>query len=93
MAEPGALQVRGPRGSIAGGSGARDGAGHFVLTVVSGRFSGLGRVGRHRLVYDLLAELFQSDIHALTLTLLAPDEHSSAVGIPAPIPDARPGGS
>jgi BolA protein len=62
-----------------GHAGARGGAGHYVLTVVSARFSGLGRVARHRLVYDLLAELFEREIHALSLTLLAPAEQAGAV--------------
>jgi len=31
-------------------------------------------VKRHRLVYDALADLMQREIHALAMTLLAPDE-------------------
>ncbi|MGA3156688.1 MAG: BolA family protein [Steroidobacteraceae bacterium] len=57
----------------AGHAGAASG-GHFRLRVVSKAFSGLPLVQRHRLVHDALAPLFGSDIHALALETLAPDE-------------------
>ncbi len=60
----------------AGHAGAASGGGHFRLHLVSGAFEGLNRVGRHRLVYDCLRELMQTEIHALALTLLTPSEAS-----------------
>lgn len=36
----------------AGHEGARSGGGHYQLTLVSPRFSGLGQVARHRAVYQ-----------------------------------------
>jgi BolA protein len=58
----------------AGHEGAKSGGGHYRLRLVSKRFSGLPRMARHRLVYDALHDLMQRDVHALSMTLLAPDE-------------------
>jgi BolA protein len=58
----------------AGHAGARDGRGHFRVTVVSPRFAGLSRIARHRLVFAALDDLMQTDIHALTLQAFSPDE-------------------
>jgi len=58
----------------AGHAGAREGKGHFRLRIVSQRFAGLRSIGRHRLVYQSLADLMLSDIHALNITALTPDE-------------------
>jgi len=51
------------------------GGGHFRLRIVSARFTGLARVARHRLVYDLLSDLIPLRIHALALELRSPDEN------------------
>lgn len=58
----------------AGHAGARSGGGHFQLTIVSPRFAGLGRVQRHRLVYQTLGSLMTGTIHALAVTARTPDE-------------------
>ena len=57
-----------------GHAGARDGRGHFSVKIVSPKFAGTGRVQRHRMVYEALDELMQSDIHALAIEALAPEE-------------------
>ncbi len=57
-----------------GHAGARDGRGHFRVRIVSGKFAGLRSLARHRLVYDAFGTLMQSDIHALTVTALTPQE-------------------
>jgi BolA protein len=62
----------------AGHEGAKSGGGHYRLRLVSERFSGLSRMARHRLVYDALHDLMKREIHALSMTLLAPDESSRA---------------
>jgi len=64
----------------AGHSGARSGAGHFAVTVVSAAFTGLDTLARHRLVYRILAEEMRTTIHALALATLSPEEWSSAPG-------------
>lgn len=51
----------------AGHAGARSGRGHYRLKIVSPRFSGLAPVARHRLVYETLGEMMQTDIHALAI--------------------------
>lgn len=58
----------------AGHEGARSGGGHYRVRVVSPVFKDVSRLGRHRLVYDTLADLMRRDIHALAMTLLAPGE-------------------
>lgn len=58
----------------AGHEGARTGGGHFQVTVVSASFSGKSLLERHRLVYAALGDAMQSEIHALSIKALAPDE-------------------
>ena len=58
----------------AGHAGARSGGGHFNLTIVSNIFDGKGLLQRHRMVYDALGSAMQTDIHALTIKALTPEE-------------------
>lgn len=58
----------------AGHAGAKEGKGHFRVRVVSADFDGLRTLQRHQLVYRSLGELMQTDIHALSITALTPDE-------------------
>jgi BolA protein len=58
----------------AGHAGARDGRGHFRLRIVSDAFAGLRPLQRHQLVYRSLGELMRTDIHALSITALTPEE-------------------
>ncbi len=59
----------------AGHAGASPGGStHWNLTLVSGKFSGLGRPARHRLVYQALGDLMHNPIHALAITARAPEE-------------------
>jgi len=57
-----------------GHAGARDGRGHFRVTIVADAFSGLGRIHRHRLIYEALADMMASDIHALSIDASFPGE-------------------
>ncbi|HEY8099361.1 MAG TPA: BolA family protein [Burkholderiaceae bacterium] len=61
----------------AGHAGAASGGGHYRLRLVSAAFEGQNRITRHRLVYDCLSDMMQSDIHALVIIALAPSEISS----------------
>ena len=72
--EPLALTVIDESAAHAGHAGAASGGGHYHLTIVSARFSGLSRVARHRMVYAALGPLMQGAIHALALVTLAPAE-------------------
>ena len=50
---------------------------HFAVTIVSAAFAGLGRVARQREVYQALAGELATQVHALSLTTLTPDEDKS----------------
>ncbi len=54
----------------AGHPGARSGAGHFRVSVVSRKFEGLSRVNAQRLVYDALADEMGGAIHAITINTM-----------------------
>ncbi len=58
----------------AGHPGARSGGGHFVATIVSIDFTGQNMLARHRMVYDALGEMMDTDIHALSIKALTPEE-------------------
>ncbi|HEX7964992.1 MAG TPA: BolA family protein [Gammaproteobacteria bacterium] len=68
------LDVRDDSALHAGHAGARDGRGHFTVRVVSSAFAGHTRVQRHRMVYAAVGELMQSDVHALSISALTPEE-------------------
>lgn len=57
-----------------GHAGARDGSGHYAVTIVSHRFEGLLPLARHRLVYEALGEMMGREIHALQIEALTPNE-------------------
>lgn len=61
----------------AGHAGAKDGKGHFDLTIVSATFTGQNRVQRHQAIYQALNDLLQTDIHALRIKALTPSERST----------------
>jgi len=50
-----------------GHAGAKDGRGHFQVTIVSDRFKDIPPIQRHRLVYDAVGDLMETDIHALSI--------------------------
>ena len=72
--QPLALEIRDDSHRHAGHEGARDGRGHFAVRIVSSAFEGVNLLARHRLVYDALGTLMQTDIHALSLKAQAPSE-------------------
>ena len=59
----------------AGHVGARpEGETHFTVEIASARFCGLSRVARQRLVYGVLADELRTDVHALALKTVTPEE-------------------
>jgi BolA protein len=72
---PSHLEVINDSHHHAGHSG-DDGTGesHWTVVVESGRFAGLNRVARQRLVNHALADLLSSRIHALAIRARAPGE-------------------
>ena len=67
------MQVHDDSAAHAGHAGAREGS-HFNVRIVSSRFSGVGRLARHRLVYDSLGSLSAQHVHALAIVAKAPGE-------------------
>ena len=57
-----------------GHAGARDGRGHFRLSIVSAAFNGQRGMQRHRMVYAALGDMMQTDIHALSIEAISEEE-------------------
>ncbi len=57
----------------AGHAGAR-GGGHFVVHIVAEQFAGKSPIQRHRMVYDAMGDLMQSEVHALSIRAEVPTE-------------------
>lgn len=53
---------------------ASSGGGHFKLSIVALEFQGLTAVARHRAVYAALNRHIPTEIHALTITALTPQQ-------------------
>jgi len=68
---PDALEVVDDSHQHVGHAGAREGR-HFSVAITSAHFEGLGRVARHRLVYDALHDLMPRGIHALAIDARTP---------------------
>ena len=58
----------------AGHEGAKDGKGHFDVTIVSRDFEGQNRIQRHRMVYDALTQLMHPAIPAIRIKAFTPSE-------------------
>ena len=57
-----------------GHAGAQSGGGHFSVDIVADIFKQKNLPQRHRMIYQALGELMQSEIHALRIHAKAPDE-------------------
>ena len=77
--QPSHLELRDESAAHVGHPGARGGAGHFRLRVVSTSFRGLSPLQRHRLVNATLAPLFEGAVHALAMETLTPEEFDELV--------------
>jgi len=71
---PATLEITDDSHRHVGHAGARDGRGHFSVRIVAARFAGARPLERHRLVYEALGDLMLTDIHALSVTAIAPKE-------------------
>jgi BolA family transcriptional regulator, general stress-responsive regulator len=71
--QPSAIDVQDDSHLHAGHAGAREGR-HFTVRITSAAFEGLGRVARHRLVYDAARSLIAEGIHALAIVARTPAE-------------------
>ncbi|MDZ7643736.1 MAG: BolA family protein [Woeseiaceae bacterium] len=75
--EPTELLVRDQSHLHIGHPGAGDGRGHFDIKITAPAFSGASRIQRHRMVYDALGDLLETDIHALKIRAFSPGESQS----------------
>ena len=68
------LEVKDDSHRHSGHAGASDGRGHFKVMVVSEAFAGKASLARHRAVYAALGQMMETDIHALSIKALTPQE-------------------
>ncbi|MCO7226366.1 BolA family transcriptional regulator [Pleionea sp. CnH1-48] len=52
-----------------GHAGAKSGKGHFVVQISSSAFEGKRPLQCHRLIYDALGDMMDTDIHALSIQI------------------------
>jgi BolA protein len=72
---PARLQIDDESARHSGHAGARpDGETHFRVIIEAAAFFGLSRLERQRLVHEALAEELAGQVHALSVTALAPGE-------------------
>ena len=72
--QPQYLVVEDESARHAGHAGAAAGGGHFRVLVVAEAFRGQDPVKRHSVVYAALGNAMRSEIHALALRTLTPEE-------------------
>lgn len=70
---PEQIEIRDDSAAHANHAG-HSGGSHLHLTIVSPAFTGLSILERHRLIYRLLDDLMQTQIHALAIKAQAPEE-------------------
>ncbi|MDX1443176.1 MAG: BolA family protein [Gammaproteobacteria bacterium] len=78
--EPVALEIKDESHKHVGHAGAQSGMGHFAMTIASPAFEGKSTLERHRLVYDTLGEMMHTDIHALSIRALTPEDIDTGDG-------------
>lgn len=61
----------------AGHAGARSGGGHFNVVIVADGFRGKSAVQRHQAVYAALGDAMKTEIHALAIRAMTPEEWQS----------------
>jgi len=71
---PDRLEIRDDSALHAGHAGARDGAGHYAVTIRAEAFRGCSRIECHRLVYKAVEDMMPSQIHALSIDAAAAGE-------------------
>lgn len=69
---PTALEIVDQSHLHAGHAGAATGRGHFDLTIRAAAFAGKTPIQRHRMVFDALGNMMQTDIHALSIRAETP---------------------
>lgn len=63
---PNSLEIIDESHKHAGHASAR-GGGHYIVHIVSDAFAGKPTIQRHRMVYDAMGELMNTEVHALSI--------------------------
>ena len=71
---PDKLEITDESAKHAGHAGARSGGGHFIVEIIARDFTGKNLITRHRMVYDSLGDMMDTEIHALSIQAYSPDE-------------------
>ena len=71
---PEVLEIEDESHKHVGHVGAKEGKGHFKVRIVSSEFTGMGRIQRHQAIFAALGDLMATDIHALSIHALSPEE-------------------
>ena len=71
---PASLEIEDQSALHAGHAGVQNGGGHFAVKIISNKFNGKNRIERHRMVYKALGNAMQTEIHALSINPLTPEE-------------------
>lgn len=74
---PERLEIEDESARHAGHEGAKGGGGHYRLTIVSSQFEGKMPIARHRLIFDLLGDMMQKEIHAISIKAYTPGENQA----------------
>jgi len=61
-----------------GHAGAKEGKGHYRVHIVSASFDSTRPIERHRMVFEALGEMMETDIHALSVSALPPISSSDS---------------
>lgn len=73
--QPELIEIIDDSAAHAGHAGAKQGAGHYNVTIVAEIFEGKTLVQRHQLIYQALGDLMKTEIHALGINALTPSEN------------------
>ncbi len=73
--QPELIEIIDDSAAHAGHAGAKNGGGHYNVTIVADIFNDKSLVQRHQLIYQALGDLMKNEIHALGINALTPSEN------------------
>ena len=74
--KPALLEIIDNSAAHAGHAGAKNGGGHYHVTIIAEAFEGKTLVQRHQLIYKALGDMMKQQIHALGINALSPSEET-----------------
>ena len=75
---PDELEIKDDSHLHEGHAGAKEGKGHFRVRIVSERFLNTRPIDCHRMVFQALGDMMDTDIHAIRVAASAPDRPSNS---------------